>query len=252
MGHMDINNILTENEYTEDRSAEELFEFAKQKEKQLKAWTPDHSDAKTRREIRYRELEKGLPKKFRLELTPFSYYANTYYGNKPEVRLIPCCGSEQYDGIIVDNNKKIFVEIADAALDWKWGLQKELLIENGCSPWAHNIHGVKGNKTKRNRSASDIITSIDSPSHKDTICKAKESVKNTAEEKCKKSLNTLLPYGQNTTVLIVTFDDTVVRPSIHKSCWDDFVNFKRNEIDPMEHNFSKIILFGWLDKKFID
>lgn len=245
---MDINDILTEIDYTRERSAKELFDFVEQKEKQLKAWTPDHSDAKTRREIRYRELEKGLPKKFRLELTPFAYYANTYYDNKPEVRFKPCCGSEQYDGIIVDNNKEIFVEIANATLDWKWGLQKELLIENGCSPWAHNIHGVEGNKTKRNRSASDIITSIDSPSHKDTICKAKELVKKAANKKCKKSMAPEQSYGENKTILIITFDDTVF---FIESDRNDFVNFKQAEIDSMEHNFIKIILFGWNSKKFI-
>ena len=245
---MDINDILTEIEYTKEHSAKELFEFFEQKEKQLKAWTPDHSDAKTRREIRHRELEKGLPKKFRLELTPFAYYAKTYYGNKPEVMFKPCCGSEHYDGIIIDNNKKIFVEIADASLDWRRGLQKELLIEYGRSTWEHNILGVQGNKTKRNRSASDIIISNDSPSHKETICKAKEQVKKSAEDKCIKSMDKSLPYGQNKTILIVTFNDTVF---FIESDWNDFVNFKQAEIDSIKNNFIKIILFGWTSKKFI-
>lgn len=245
---MNINDILTKIEYTKERSAEELFEFVKQKGKELKAWNPEHSDAKTRREMRYREHNKGLPYKFEHELRTFAYYAKTYYGNKPEVRFKPCCGSEEYDGIIFDNNKKIFVEITNAIAGRKWGLQKELLIENGCSPWAHNIRGVQGNKTKRKRSASDIMISNDSPSHKETICKAKKLVKKAANKKCKKSMGPKQPYGENKTILITTFDDTVF---FIESDWNDFVNFKQAEIDSIKHNFIKIILFGWISKKFI-
>ncbi len=239
---MNINDILTECEYTKERSAKELFAFFKQKNKGLREWSGS-SKAET-----YSELDKGLPKKFMFELTPFAYYANTYYGNKPEVRFKPCCGSEQYDGIIFDDNKDIFVEITTAIDGRKRGLQIELLIEKGSTPWAHNIHGVEGNKTKRNRSASDIITSIDSPSHKDTICKAKELVKKAANKKCKKSMDPKQPYGDNKTILIITFNDTVL---FIESDRNDFVNFKQAEIDSMEHNFINIILFGWISKKFI-
>ena len=238
---MNINEILTEIEYTKERSAKELFKFFEEKNKELHAWR-----GLSRTET-YRELNKGLPYKFTHELIPFAYYAKTYYGNKPEVRFKPCCGSEQYDGIIVDNNKKILVEITDAIDGWKWGLQKELLVENGCSPWAHNIQGIEGKKTKRKRSVSDIIISNDSPTHKETIFKAKELVKKSAEDKCIKSLYKSLPYGQNKTILIITFDDTVF---FIESDWNDLVNFKQDEFDSMEHNFIKIILFGWISKKF--
>ncbi len=105
---MNINDILTENEYKKERPAKELFEFVKQKGKELSEWNPEHSDAKTRRKMRYKEHGKGLPYKLEHELKPFAYYANAYYGNKPEVRFKPCCGSEQYDGIIVDNNNVAF------------------------------------------------------------------------------------------------------------------------------------------------
>ena len=160
---MVINDILTKIEYTEKRSTKDLLKFVEHKRKELRAWS-GLSKAET-----YSERAKGLPYKFEHELAPFAYYANTYYGNKPEVRFKPCCGSEQYDGIIFDDNKEIFVEITNAIDGWKWGLQKELLIEKGSAPWAHNIHGVKGNKTKRNRSASDIITSNELVNHKDLI-----------------------------------------------------------------------------------
>jgi hypothetical protein len=245
---MNINEILTEIEYTKERSAKELFEFVQQKSKKLSEWNPEHSDAKTRREMRYKEYGKGLPYKLEHELRPFAYYANAYYGNKPEVRFRPCCGSEQYDGIVVDNNKKIFTEITDAIDGQKWGLQKELLIENGRSPWEHNIHGVKGNKTKRNRTVSDINVRNEFTNCKDTICKTKELVKETAFNKCKKSLEQKLPYGQGKTILIVTFADNGFRDYVR----NDFLNFKKAEIDSMEHNFIKIILFGWISHNFID
>jgi len=242
-----LDNILTEIEYTKERSAIELFKFVKQKREELKKWKPEHSDAKTRRKMRYRELGKGLLYKFEHELAPFAYYANTFYANKPEVRFKPCCGSEQYDGIILGNNKEIFVEITDAIDGQKWGLQKELLIENGSSPWAHSIHGVKGNKTKRKRLANDIITSNELLSHTDLIRAAKKLVKEKASDKCKKSIEQKLPYGKDQTILIVTFDDT----GFGENDRDDFVNFKQAEIDSMEHKFRKIILYGWLGKKFI-
>ncbi len=236
---MNINDILTEIEYVKERSAKELFEFFKQKNKELRVWR-GHSRAET-----YRELDKGLPYKFTHELTPLAYFAKNYCSNAPNARFKPCCGSEQYDGIIVDNNKEIFVEITDAIEGWKWGLQKELLIENGLAPWEHDIQGVKENKTKRKRTTSDIIISEDSDA--DVICKANELVKEAANIKCKKSIGQKLPYGKDKTILIVTFDDT----GFSEKDKNDFVNFKQAEIDSMEHNFIKIILFVWNSKKFI-
>ncbi|MCH7556857.1 MAG: hypothetical protein IIB56_05300 [Planctomycetes bacterium] len=56
-----------------------------------------------------------------------------------------------------------------------------------------------------------------------------------------------LRYGKDKTILIVTFDDT----GFSENDRNDFVNFKQAEIDSMEHNFIKIILFGWHSKKFI-
>jgi len=248
---MNINDILIKIEYTKERSAGELFEFVKQKEKELSIWPGNPSGTKTLREMRYRELGKGLPDKFAHELTPFAYYANTYYSNKPEARFKPCCDSEQHDGIIIDNGNKVFVEITNAIDGKIWRLQKELLIENGHSPWEHNIHGVKGNKTKRNRLTSDIKTSKDALPYSVIIDKIKKLVEETVLEKCKKSMEQNLPYGQSKTILIVTFDDTVVRPRTSKKDWSDFVDFKRNEVNSMKHNFIKIILFGWTSKEFI-
>ena len=132
-----------------------------------------------------------------------------------------------------------------------WGLQKELLLENGHSPWAYGINGVKDNKTKRNRSVNDIIINNEAISHSDLIYKIKKLVKNKVLTKCTKSMEQNLPYGQNRTILIVTFDDTVVRPSISKKDWDNFLDFKQSEVDSIAHNFRKLILFGWLDKQFI-
>jgi len=238
---MDINDILTEIEYTKERSAKELFAFFKQKNEELCKWSGS-SKAETSS-----ELDKGLPKRFIFELTPFAYYANTYYGNKPEIRFKPCCGSEQYDGIIFNDNRKIFVEITTAIDGRKRGLQIELLIEKGSSPWAHNILGVKGNKTKRNRSASDIITNNELVNHTDLIHTSKKLIKEKIYDKCKKSVVQNLPYGKNKTILIAKFDDT----GFSENDRNDFVNFKQAEIDSMEHNFIKIILFAWLSKKFI-
>ncbi|MBN1391933.1 MAG: hypothetical protein JW947_03920 [Sedimentisphaerales bacterium] len=243
---MNISDILTENEYTKERSAEELTEYVNHKEKELWDWSQKHSATESLRKIKHKELGKRLPEKFAHELTPFAYYAKTYYGNKPEVRFKPYCGSEQYDGIIITGGKKISVEFTDAIDGKIWGLQKELLVKNGHSPWEHQVLGVKNKKTKRNRSLSDIIISGDPPPHLIIVDKIKETVITAIFEKCKKSLKPNLPYGQNSTILIVTFDDTVIND------WDGFVAFKKTKLDSMKHNFSKIILFGWVSKKFID
>jgi len=149
--YMNSNDILSEIEYTKERSAEELFEWFEEKNRQFSEWSKKHSETKHLRQKKHEELSKGLPYKFLMELTPFAYFAKKYYINTPSARFKPCCGSEEYDGIIFDNNKKIFVEITNAIAGRKWGLQKELLIENACSPWAHNIRGVQGNKTKRDK-----------------------------------------------------------------------------------------------------
>lgn len=211
---MDIGDILTESEYTKERSAKELFAFVEQKEIELKDWGQQHPDRKKKRQ----KLSKGLPDKFETELTPFAYYANTYYGNKPEVRFKPCCGSGPYDGIIVDNNKEIFVEITEGIDGTKWGNQKKDIVEKG---WSFSGGG--------------------------DICKTKQLVKNSAGEKCKKSMEPELRYGQEKTILIVIFDDKNFRANDR----NDFVKFKQTEIDSMKHNFIKIILFGWASKEFI-
>lgn len=228
---MNINDILTKIEYTKERSAEELFEFVKQKEKELRVWSGEHSGTKTLRKMKRRELSKGLPDKFVTELTPFAYYANTYYGNKPEVRFKPCCGSEPYDGIIFDNNKEIFIEITDNIEGDKWGCQKKLLGENGCSPGDGEIS----------------ITSEYLVNLTDAIRKTIELVKKRANKKCKKSMEQKLPYGQDKTILIVTFEDY----DFSENDRNYFVNFKQAEIDSMKHNFINIILFGWTSKKFV-
>lgn len=240
IGCMNINDIITKSEYTKLRSAEDLFGFVTQKEKEFREWSEKHTGTKALREIKRKELDKGLPKKFLAELRPFAYYAKTYYSSKPRARFKPCCGSEPYDGIIVENNNEIFVEFTDAIDGATWGLQKELLVENGMSPWEYNIHGVEGNKTKRNRSACDIKTSAEWVAHTDVIAETKEQVKEKTNKKCKKSMEKSLPYGQNRTILIVTFDDM----RFSEDDRDDFLNFKQAEIDSLEHNFIKISLYG--------
>jgi hypothetical protein len=245
---MEIEKILTVSEYTKERSAQELFDWMLQKNAELSSWSWEHSDTKELRQIKHRELGKELPNKFPHELIPFAYYAKNYYGDNSNVRFIPCCKSEPYDGIIIDNNIKTFVEITNAIDGEKWGLQKELLIENGHSPWEHNIHGVRGNKTKRNRSAADIIKTNDCVSNSCVIDKLKVLVKEAILKKCKKSMLPKLPYGLNNTILIVTIDDTV----IHGKKWDDFKYFKKKEIDSIKHNFKQILLFGNVDHAFIN
>jgi len=252
---MNINNILTEIEYTKERSAGDLLEYVTQKEKELSTWSSEQP-----KKIKYKELSKGLPDKFAYELTPFAYYAKAYYSDNPAVRFKPCCGSEQYDGIIIDNGNETFVEFTNAIFGNEWAVIKEVLVEKGCAPWEYDILGVnKKNRAKKKKTAIDMFTDDETEENRwkgannvsDCINKLRELVKKSAEDKCIKSLDELLPYGQNATILIVTFDDTDVRPSIRKKNWDDFVDFKRTEVDSMRHNFRKIILFGWLDKKFV-
>jgi len=247
---VNIKDILTEVEYTEERSVRELSEWVNLKNKELRAWCRKHSGTKELRKIKYATPSR-LFDRFTHELIPFAYYAKTYYSDVSSAKLKACCGSESYEGIIVDNDEKIFVEITNAIDGQIWALQKELLTENGSSPWEYNIHGVKGNKTKRKRLISDIKTSNEAIPHPVPICKTKELVKKAASKKCGESMKPNLRYGQNETILVITFDDTVVQASAGGNDWDDFVDFKRTEIDSMEHNFKKIVLFGWVDKKFI-
>jgi hypothetical protein len=236
---MNINEILTKIEYTKERSAKELFGWFTLKNEELRAWSGEHP------KIKHRELSKGLPDKFLHELTPFAYYAKTYYCNKTKVRFKPCCGSEQYDGIIIDNGNEVFVEITEAKFGNEWAIQKEVHAETGIAPWEYSILGVnKKNRAKKKQLAIDMIigNEIEDSPAEGCICKlVEELVKKRVEDKRTKK------YGQNKTILIVTFDET----GFSKKDWDDFVDFKQAEIDSMEHNFRKIILFGWLDKKFI-
>lgn len=245
--YMDIKNIITELEYTKKRTAQELFDWVSQKNMELSNWSPENPDKIKRRETRYSELDKILPDKFRHELLPFAYYAKAYYGDNPNAKFQPCCKSEHYEGIIIENNNEIFVEITNAIVGWKWGLQKELLIAKGKSPDEHNIHGVLGNKTKRNRSVNDIITSNEAISTSSAISELKKLVKKTTLEKCNKSISPKLYYGRNKTILITTFDDTIIKGKD----WNDFNDFKKKEIDSMKHNFKQIFLFGWVSYEFI-
>jgi len=252
---MNINDILTEIEYTKERSAKGLFEWFSLKNEELRAWSRENSETNALRKMKYREFSKeGLPKKFLHELTPFAYYAKTYYGNKPEAKFKPCCDSaKKYEGIIVDNGNEIFVEITEAIFGNEWAVIKEVLVEKGAAPCEYDILGVSiKNRAEKKKTAIGIIEGREEEKQVDWICELKKLVKKSAEDKCKKSRDASLPYGQNKTILIVTFADTVVRPSTSKKKWDDFVDFKRTEIDAMKHNFRKIILFGWLDKEFID
>lgn len=249
---MDIKDIITENEYTRVRSTKELFEWMNIKNKELSEWHPKRLDTEQYRTIRYREYGKGLPYKLTHELIPFAYYAKIYYGNKANTRFKPCCGSEPYDGIIIKDGKENPVEITNAIDGHTWALQKELLIAQGYSPWEYNIRGVRENKTKRKRCIRDIIVSEDPVSESEVINKTKKLIKEAVLAKCNRSLEQKLPYGQKKTILIVTFDDTGIGPGFSRKRWDDFIFFKKHDIDSIKHNFKKIVLFGWLDKEFID
>jgi hypothetical protein len=246
---MNINDIITEAEYTKERSAKELFEWMSQKDKDLLVW------CQKRPIIERRELEKELPEKFYHELMPFAYYANNYYGDKPEARFTPCCDTAKpYEGIVVDSGNEIFVEITGAIFGNERAVIKEVLNEKGIAPWEYDILGVnKKNRAEKKKEAIGIVAGGGERKQVDCICELKKLVKKAAEDKCKKSLELSLPYGQKKTILIVTFVEVGgSRPSKSKKDWDDFVNFKHSEIDFIKHNFSKIILFGWLDRTFID
>lgn len=245
---MSINDILPEIEYTKERSAEELFEWMTLKDEELRAWSWEHP------KIKHRELSKELPKKFLHELMPFAYYANTYYGNNPEARFKPCCDTaKKYEGIVVDSGNEIFVEITEAKFGEEWAVIKEVLTEKGIAPCEYDILGVsKKNRAEKKKEAVAIIAGGEERKQVDRICELKKLVKKTAEDKCTKSLDASLPYGQNKTILIITFDDIEISPSTIKDNWGDFVDFKHSEIDFMKHIFRKIILFGWCDKKFIE
>ena len=243
---MNIDDILTEIEYTKERSTKELIKWFTLKCEELSEWCQEHSETKALRGIKNRSHR--LYDKFAHELTPFAYYVKTQYSNKPRARFKPCCGSEPYDGRIIDNGDEIFVEITNTIDGEKWSLQKELLEEYGHSPGEHGIYGVKNNKTKKKRGVSDIETSNECVLCSDVVFKRKILIKKRVSKKCFKSREQKLPYGQNKTILIVTFDETGFR----KKDLDDLVDFKRTELESMKHKFRKIILFGWLDKKFID
>lgn len=120
---MNINDILTKTEYTKERSAKGLFEWVKLKEEELWVWCQEHSGTKALRKIKYGNPSR-LFDKFAHELTPFAYYANTYYSNNPAVRFKPCCGSEKYDEIIIDNGNKVFVEFTNAIDGKIWVFKK--------------------------------------------------------------------------------------------------------------------------------
>ena len=252
---MNINDVLKEMEYTKGRPAKKLFEWFTLKNEELKAWSYKH------KKIKYKELSKGLPGKFLHELMPFAYYAKNYYDDVPDAIFKPCCGSEQYDGIIIDNDNAVFVEFTNAIFGDEWSVIKEVLAETGVAPWEYDILGVnKKNRAKKKKAAMNIFTDDETEEYRwqgannviDCVNELKELVKRTADAKFKKSLDILQPYGQNKTILIVTFDDTFIRQSVSCDRWEDFVNFKRTEVDSMKHNFRNVVLFGWLDKKFID
>ncbi len=248
---MDMSKILTEEEYTRERSPKELFEWVKQKEKEVEPWCHKHSKNENLRAIKYRK--NGLLDLFSNECRILAYYAIKKYDNRADVKVKPLCDFEPKDGIIIDNGNEIFVEITHAINEEKKPLQKRLLISNGHSPWEYNILGDKGNGRKQSRSPDDIITDNRPIKSNEIIENVKGLIRKAANKKCEKSMKPKLPYGQKKTVLIVAFDDTGIGPHFdeHKR-WDAIVDFKKNEIDRMPHNFRKIQLFAKLNEKFIE
>ena len=75
---MNINDILTEIEYTKERSAEGLFNWFTLKNEELRAWSREHSKTEALKKKKHKELSKGLPYKFTHELTPLAYFAKNY------------------------------------------------------------------------------------------------------------------------------------------------------------------------------
>ena len=248
---MDINEILQKDKYTKERSAKDFLTWTVQKQKEVSQWCHNHSETDNLRAIKYRK--NGLLDLFLSECRILAHYVKKKYGNRADVKVKPLCDSESQDGIIIDNGNEIFVEITQAIDEEKRPLQKLLLISNGHAPWEYNILGVKKGQRKQGRSPDDIITDNRSIKANELIENVKGLIKKAVNKKCEKSMKSKLPYGQKKTVLIVAFDDTGIGPHFdeHKR-WDEIVDFKKNEIDCISHNFRKILLFAELNENFIE
>lgn len=244
-----LTEILDAKNYEKPRFADELYEWAQKKNCEISQWSHQYSSSKKDRIYKHTELSKGLVQKFTEEMLPLSYFAKKFYNGNKEILFQASAENKPYDAIFINKDGKVIkkIEITTASKNEKWGLQKELLIENGRAPWEWNIIGVKNNKTRSQRSADDIITTNNFSNKNERFKKTKELLKEATKKKAEKSLGEDKPYGDKKTVLIVTFDDTGF-----ENKRQEILDYKHSNLDELKHSFEKIILFGQISNEFYE
>jgi len=243
----ELSDILTTQDYERPRRSEELWDWWRRVDAEISQWAACHSQTREDRTAQYDEINMGLTHKFCHDAFPISYFAHKFYKHVEDARFLLSAGSQQYDAAIIDQTNEIIrkIEVTNAIQGQIWALQKELLAEDGVAPMEENILGVKGAKSKKKRTTADIEICNEAHDTRERVDKVLQLTKSAGSEKTKKSIEAGAPYGVKQTLLIVTFDDTGFDQFEQK-----VFQFKRDEIDSLEHNFDEILLFGWLTRRF--
>jgi hypothetical protein len=242
-------DILTITDYEQERSPDELYEWAYIKNSELSEWAHSSSRTKNDRATKHRELSKGLPNKFANEALPLSYFAEKYYGGRKDLLFKLYSGRQSYDAKLTSQNQRLStkIEITNAIKGHIWALQKELLVEKGWAPGEQDIKGVRDHKPKHQRTVEDIQLTIGLHSVSKQLAETSRLIECVTNKKIEKSRQPKKPYGVKQTLLLVTFNDTGF-----EHMRDRILEFKHSKIDTREHNFEKIILFGWNSKTFYE
>lgn len=228
-----LNEILSKEEYRRKRTAQQLNKWVEVMDSLLRG---------IGKRKRFEILERGIGKKFIKEVHPLKLFAQHYYKERDDVLFKPELKNLPFDAIILQGEEELYkVEITEAIDGRKWGLQKELLLEQGWAPVTGKIDA--GNTRKHKRKKGDIkATSAAKESYdifKETLMLIDRALKKKARKK----------YSNNT-LLILVFDDQIgFNPDKNQ---EELKKFVQEKIHSFEFNFHKIFLVGWSGKLFYE
>ncbi len=214
-----FDQIVTVSEYTKERSVKEFFDWYMQTSDALWNWYDPQDKEK------YEGVHSKLGMVFRKEGIILAHYGKKYYGDMSSATIQPSFDGEPYDGIVRKEGEEVRVEITDSIDGPQWDEDREELKRCG-----YSVHDLV---------ATEVVALKVQARIREVMCK-----------KCGKSKDGW--YGENKTVLIITFDDTHLGwKETRQKYRDELVEFKRSKIDTIKHPFREILLFGWCEKQFI-
>jgi hypothetical protein len=234
MSTKELDAILSKEQYERRRTRQQLSEYVESV----------HSRLRETGKAKYGICGNGIGKKFIKEMHPLNLFAQSYFRDTDDVSFVVKFGDESFDGQIFKGEQELCkIQITEAIDGPRWGLQKELLLENG---WAPGTGKIRCSSRKHNRKKGDIKATSEWVDKAQTVKEELSLIKKALDKKFSKSDKASGLYGRGTWLLVVFDDTTVLHPDeLRPDDRNSLLDLVRQKASSVEPSFDKVFLIGW-------